>query len=388
MASTVYFGSAHQAQLVPEETLPAKLDSIIEKLRISERVEGEVVAIKMHLGGNIGYSTVHPVFVRKVVDAVKAGGGKPFICDLSGAVATAHKRGYTMETLGCDLVPVDGPNEKYVYWFERPYLNIERWGLGGFIHDATFLIDFAHIKGHPSCGFGGCIKNLALGAFVQSTRMQIHDTNHYRPYWHKEKCPDEETRQKILDSCPLNGIIVDRDDPTELHLHYENCNQCMRCLKVAPEGSLEINPLNFSAFQEACAIATDIAVSSFEPEKRIFMSLATQMTPVCDCFGFTGLSILPDLGVFGSNDPVAIEHALLDKVADMSIQTENLPRCMECRPDAGHPFQHIHGPYKDPYIVLRECEKYGLGSSVYDFVDVMPVDDRGVMDTYIAADTL
>jgi len=107
MVSTVYFGSAHQAQLVPEETLPFKLERIIEKLQIRDRVKDEVVAIKMHLGGNVGYSTIHPVFVRRVVDAVKQGGGKPFVCDLSWAVLTAYTRGYTPETVGCPIVPVD-----------------------------------------------------------------------------------------------------------------------------------------------------------------------------------------------------------------------------------------------------------------------------------------
>ncbi|MFH1738856.1 MAG: DUF362 domain-containing protein [bacterium] len=385
MTSVVYFGSAHQSQLRPEETLPAKLDRILERLRIRERVQGETVAIKMHLGGNIGYSTVHPVFVRKVVNAVREGGGNPFVCDLSGAIHTAYTRGYTAETLGCEIVPVEGPNEKYVYWVERPFKNIKRWGLGGFMRDATFLIDLAHIKGHPSCGFGGCIKNLALGGFVQETRAQIHDTNHHDPYWHKEKCPDEETRKKIVESCPLGGIIVDREDPEELHLHFENCNQCKRCLKVAPEGSLEIRPDNFEAFQQACAISTHIVLSTFDPEKRAFLSLATQMTPVCDCFGFTGLSILPDLGVFGSNDIVAIEKAVLDEIAKLKIIPENLPQCMEFQPNAGHPLQQIHGPYKDPYIAVRECERHGLGTQQYELVDIMPLEKSGAMDMYVSA---
>lgn len=385
MAATVYFGSAHQSQLRPEETLPAKLELVLEKLQIRNRVKGETVAIKMHLGGNIGYSTVHPVFVRKVVDAVKEGGGTPYVCDLPGAVATAHMRGYCAETLGCELISTHGPLEKYVYWFNRPYKNIERWGLGGFLHDATFLIDLAHIKGHPSCGFGGCIKNLALGGFIQKTRGQIHDTNHYQPYWHKDRCPDDETRQKIIDSCPLDAIIVDKDDPTELHLHFENCNQCKRCMDVTPEQPLEIRPENFAAFQEACAIGTSIVLSSFEPEKCAFLNVATHMTPVCDCFGFTGLPILPDVGVFGSDDIVAIETAVLDEIAKLEALPANMPRCMEFQPDAGHPFQQIHGPMKDPYIAIRECEKHGLGTHEYEFIDVLPLEEGGPMATYVSA---
>ncbi len=385
MASPVYFGSAHQTQLIPEETLPAKLEKILEKLELDKRVKDEVVAIKMHLGGNIGYSTIHPVFVRKVVEAVKKGGGKPYVCDLPNSVRTASTRGYTAETLGCEIVNTNGPTEQYTYWYERPYKNIKKWGLGGFLQDASFLIDLAHIKGHPSCGFGGCVKNLALGGFTQQTRGQIHDTNHYVKYWFKEKCPDDATRKRIIESCPLAAIIEDREDPEELHLHYENCNQCKRCLEVAPEGSLKILPENFEAFQEACAIATDIVLSTYKPEKRVFLNVATHMTPVCDCFGFTGLPILPDLGVFGSNDIVAVETAVLDKIAESEVFADNLPRVMEFQKDAGHPFQQMHGPYKDPYLVLRECEKLGHGTRAYELIDIMPVQEKGLMDTYVSA---
>ena len=78
-AQPVYFGSARQSLLDARETLPAKLDLILDALNLRERVRGERVCIKMHLGGNIGYSTVHPVFVRKVVQAIKDGGGDPFV---------------------------------------------------------------------------------------------------------------------------------------------------------------------------------------------------------------------------------------------------------------------------------------------------------------------
>ncbi|MBE0699121.1 MAG: 4Fe-4S ferredoxin, partial [Anaerolineaceae bacterium] len=67
MASKVYYGSPRQSRLEAKETLPAKLDLIIDQLNLRERVNGETVAIKIHSGSNIGYSTVHPVFVRKVV---------------------------------------------------------------------------------------------------------------------------------------------------------------------------------------------------------------------------------------------------------------------------------------------------------------------------------
>ena len=269
MPSTVYYGSPRQARLEANETLPAKLDLILDKLSLRERVKGELVAVKLHLGNNISYSTLHPVFVRKVVQAIKDGGGEPFVTDVDWDVRNHERRGYTMESLGCPIYPAAGIHEKYFYSHHHPYRNIQDWKVAGMVEDATFLVDFSHVKGHPSCGFGAAIKNLALGCMVGETRSAMHDTNHFDRYWFAEKCPDEETRQKIKVACPFGCLVDDKEHPGELHMHYEPCNNCGRCLQVAPEGSLLINPANFYAFQEACAISASITLGTFKPGMRL-----------------------------------------------------------------------------------------------------------------------
>ena len=374
MTSTVYFGSSRQSRLEANETLPAKLDLILEKLRIRDRVKDEMVVIKMHTGNNIGYSTIHPVFVRRVVQAVKDGGGKPFIADVNWDVAGAEMRGYTPETIGCPIYPAAGLDEKYYYEVEKPFKNISKWKVAGLIHDATFLINFSHVKGHPSCGFGAAFKNLALGCMVGETRGAMHDTAHFDPYWFPEKCPDAGTIQRIAASCPFEAIVEDKKQPGRMHLHVEPCNQCGRCLKVAPPGSLKIDPVNFHAFQEACAISTSITLSTFDPGKVTHLSLATQMTPVCDCFGFTSMSILPDVGIFGSDDIVAADRAVLDATAGLPLIEENVPLSLEVTNHKGHPFARLFGPYKDPYLVTEYAEKLGLGSRDYELVDVLPLE--------------
>lgn len=373
MKSTVYYGSPRQALLEANETLPAKLDLIINKLNIRDRVKGEDVVIKMHTGNNICYSTIHPVFVRKLVQAVKDGGGKPFIADVSWDVEGAESRGYSTETVGCPVYPAAGVKESFYYSHERPFKNIRNWKVAGMIQDASFMIGFSHVKGHPSCGFGAAFKNLALGCMVGETRGAMHDTNHFDRYWFSEKCPDAATRKKIMDICPFSALVEDKDRPEELHLHFEQCNQCGRCLQVAPPGSLKIDAVNFHAFQEACAISTAITLSTFEPQKTTYLSLATHMTPVCDCFGFTSMPILPDAGIFGSDDIVAIDQATLDLTMNSQLYEENIPTCLEVHTRTGHPFAQLHGPLKDPYKISEYGEKLGLGSRQYDLVDVFPV---------------
>jgi len=374
MSSKVYFGTARQSRLEAKETLPAKLDLILERLKLRERVKDEIVVIKMHTGNNIGYSTIHPVFVRRLVQAVKDGGGKPFIADVNWDVAGAETRGYTQETIGCPIYPAAGPDEKYFYEYDKAYKSIQKWKLAGMIHDATFLINFSHVKGHPSCGFGAAFKNLALGCMAGETRGDMHRTMHFDQYWFPEKCSDPEIMNKIAASCPFEAIVVDKKHPDHMHLHMEQCNQCGRCLKVAPPGSLKIDPVNFHSFQEACAISTGITLSTFDPKKITHLSLATHMTPVCDCFGFTSMPILPDVGIFGSDDIIAIERAVLDSTAGMRIIEENLPLAMEIHTRSGHPFQQLHGPLKDPYLVTEYGEKLGLGSRDFELVDVLPLE--------------
>jgi uncharacterized Fe-S center protein len=372
--SIVYFGSARQARLEAKETLPAKLDLILDRLNVRERVKGETVALKMHTGNNLGYSTIHPVFVRKVVQAVKDGGGKVFVTDVNWDTKGAEERGYSSETIGCPVFPTAGPDEKYFYSHHRPYKNIQDWKLAGLIQDASFLINLAHVKGHPSCSFGACFKNLALGCMIGETRGAMHDTMHFDRYWFADRCPDVTARRRIVDVCPHEAIVIDRHDPKELHLHPEQCNQCGRCLQVAPPGSLKIDPVNFHAFQEACAISSSIALSTFAPGKAVHLSLATHMTPVCDCFGFTSMPILPDVGIFGSDDIVAIDQAVLDATSTLRLIEENLPTSMEVHTREGHPLRWLHGPHKDPYLVCEYGEQLGLGSRQYELIDVLPVE--------------
>lgn len=386
MKSTVFYGSARQSRLEAKETLPAKLDLIIERLKLRERVKDEMVAIKMHTGNNMVYSTIHPVFVRRVVQAIKDGGGKPFVVDVNWDAAGAEQRGYASEVIGCPVYPAAGPEEKYFYSHERPYKSIKNWKVAGLIEDSSFMVNFAHIKGHPSCGFGGAFKNIALGCMAGETRGAMHDVMHYDRYWFPEKCPDPADRQRMMQACPFEALVQDKKDPDQLHLHMEQCNQCGRCLQVAPKGSLKIDAANFSSFQEAVAIAADVVMGTFKPGKTVHMALATHMTPVCDCFGFTSMQVLPDAGVFGSDDIVALDQAVLDVTGKSQLIEDNLPTSMEVHTREGHPFRWLHGPLKDPYIAMEYGEKLGMGSRDYELVDVLPLEkvERSSMQ-YIAA---
>ena len=171
----VFFGSTAVSQSDANATLPAKLKRILARFDLGNLAQGAWVPIKMHLGGGLGYTTIHPAFVRVVVNAVKEAGGKPFLVDgYFDTIVSAHERGYTPETVGCPLVAAGGPFNSHVIRKDIGYRTYDYAGIFGAIHDAKCLINFSHVKGHGACGYGGACKNIAMGCVDQRTRGKIH----------------------------------------------------------------------------------------------------------------------------------------------------------------------------------------------------------------------
>ncbi len=106
----------------------------------------------------------------------------------------------------------------------------------GLIQDSSFLVNFAHVKGHPSCGFGAAFKNLALGCLAGKSRGAMHDVMHYDQYWFPEKCPDKSLLPQIIAACPFITVLWwIRTIPENLHLHIE-AMQPVRTLSAGGAG--------------------------------------------------------------------------------------------------------------------------------------------------------
>ena len=110
------FASYASATLEPKDSIGAKWLRLLDRLELGKAVAGKRTAIKMHLGGGSGFTTIHPFFTRKLVEKVKAAGAKEvFVTDSPGAVRSAVERGYTSETLSCALVSASGTADRYFY---------------------------------------------------------------------------------------------------------------------------------------------------------------------------------------------------------------------------------------------------------------------------------
>jgi len=361
MPSKVTFASARPAELRADATLPALLERMLAKWDLKKRLSGKRVAIKMHLGGNVGYSTIHPVFVRRVVSAVRGAGGRPFVTDSPGAVESARDRGYTPEVLNCPLLPTTGVADKSVYPAKVGYRTLKTVNLAGSIIDADAMIVLSHGKGHGQSGFGGAIKNIAMGCVDQATRGGIHRLMSAAFEWDQSKC-----KGCLLcrDNCP-NDAITFKDGKISIFDHA--CKYCMHCQLACPTSAITIDQRGYRYFQHGMAVTTKAVLDSFGPGSVLYLTALLQVTPFCDCWGFTTPSIVPDIGIVMGDDITAVETASLDLIRAEDFIEGSLPPPLK-RSGKGHLFQQIHG--KDPYIQIEECTKVGLGDGKYKLAKV------------------
>ncbi|MFX0181611.1 MAG: DUF362 domain-containing protein [Candidatus Hodarchaeota archaeon] len=375
MPAKVYFGSVQHG--VPDKfaSFAAKVDKITELLDLSSIDKKDKVAIKMHLGFSDGYQTIPVFFIRRIVKAIKKAGGWPFITDNPTAVYNAVDRGYTQETCGCPIIPITGVKDGYTVKKTLNYRNVDDVFLGGVLNDADVLFDLSHIKGHNSCGFGGAIKNLALGGFSATSRWEkIHGVPQSIPYWDPEKCTPEHAK-KLVKSCIYNAISYKKDNH-KLNLTFDSCNQCGECLEVDKEvNCLNFGQEHFSAFQELMAITSKQVLDTFDEQKRFFISFLLEITPYCDCWGFAQPCVVNDIGVLSSRDIIAIETAALDLIAKEGLIEKNIPpfyKHPNLDPNADlHPFQRLHGPMKNPYNTVNFLKDLGIGTHEYELIEVL-----------------
>jgi uncharacterized Fe-S center protein len=361
MPAKVTFVSARPKALKADATLPAMLDRMLGKWDFKKRFKDKRVAIKMHLGGGLGFSTIHPLLVARVVKAVKDAGGRPFITDGPGAVASAKDRGYTAETLGCQLLPVAGASDKYIQSRKVNFRTMKTVEVAGEVVDSGAMIVLSHGKGHGHSGFGGAIKNIAMGCVDGGTRGKIHRLMSAAFEWDKSKCTG---CLMCKDNCP-NEAIEFKDGKIIISDHA--CKYCMHCQLSCPRHAITIDQSGYRWFQRGMALATREVLKGFEKGRVLYITALLQITPFCDCWGFTTASLVPDIGIVAGDDIVATETAALDLIKAENYIEGSLPLPLN-RSGQGHLFQQIHG--KDPYIQIDECRKAGLGQTAYKLVEV------------------
>ena len=337
-----------------DATLPAKFNRLLDRLNLGETVGGKIVAVKMHVGRGIGYSTIHPLFVKDLVSKLyQQGALRVYITDQDTSGGTV--RGYTNEMLGCPVVDMCGAAGKYYYEKSVDFKTFKNVDVGGHLADADVLVDLSHVKGHGVCGYGGAVKNIAMGCVTDRTRKQIHSLEGGIE-WDADKCNH---CGQCIESC--NHDANRFNSSGEYSVNYHHCTMCQHCCKVCPAEAITMNANHYKNFQTGMALCTQKCLEHFGG-KTIYINFLVNITVICDCWGLTTPNIVPDAGILAGRDIVAIEKASLDMIRVEDLIMNGLPK-NHMLGETGHLLERIHG--KDPFVQLHELVQLGMGSVDY-----------------------
>ncbi|KKK77716.1 hypothetical protein LCGC14_2850780, partial [marine sediment metagenome] len=212
----------------------------------------------------------------------------------------------------------------------------ESVNIAGAIADADAMIVLSHGKGHGHSGFGGAIKNIAMGCVDGTTRGWIHRLMSAAFEWDESKCSG---CLLCRDNCPNDAISF---EDGKLSIFDHACKYCMHCQLACPTDAITIDQRGYRWFQHGMALTVRETLKEFEPDSVLHITMLLQITPFCDCWGFTTPSIVPDVGIVASDDIVAAETAALDLIREEDFIEGSLPQPLK-RSGPGHLLEQIHG---------------------------------------------
>ena len=354
-------------------SLPGKLAKLIRKAGIgSIDMDGKFVAIKMHFGelGNISY--LRPNYAKAVADVVKELGGKPFLTDCNTLypgsrknaldhLSCAEENGFSMATTGCHVIIGDGlrgTDEVIVPIRNGEYLK-EAY-IGHAIMDADILISLTHFKGHEATGFGGALKNIGMGCGSRAGKMHQHNSG--KPHVIEEQCRGCRNCAK---ECGSDAISYESG---KAHIDQDICKGCGRCIGACNFDAIVNNNEDANEIL-GCKIA-EYSQAVCDGRPTFHISLITDVSPNCDCHPENDAPILPNIGMFASFDPVALDQACVDAcLAATPIRNSQLGDNL-AKPDWHH--HHDHFLDNNPNVrwkeTLEHAEKIGLGSRSYELI--------------------
>lgn len=371
--STVYFASARSTKWRYEDSMPGKLERLLKEIGLMKYFSpDEWVAIKTHFGSEGAHRIVRPVFLKKVVEALKRVGAKPFVTDtvrIKGLdyLEVANQNGINHLSVGAPVVIADG-----LYGHDNIMVKagdiLGQIAVASLIHDVPAMVVCSHVKGHINAGYAGAIKNLAMGGVSSSHRTlgwkcgrgSMHTIGEGEITWDPEKC---ELCFQCADVCPLDAITF-RDD--ELVWEGDVCWRCGRCERVCQSESLSL-PADDERFMRSLAEAASTVVGTFGPKKIIYVNFLTEIQPECDCMPTADVPVMQDLGILISDDIVSVEQASID----MLLKAAPLPGSLAEEKGIAKGDDILTGLHHKPYMLqIEEAVRLGLGERQYNISGV------------------
>ena len=351
------------------ENLPQKLKRLIQTAGIGEiDFENKYAAIKMHFGepGNLAF--LRPNYAAVVVDMVKELGGKPFLTDCNTLyvggrknaldhLESAYKNGFSPFSTGCHVIIADGlkGTDEELVPIDGEYVKEAK--IGRAVMDADVFITLNHFKGHESTGFGGALKNIGMGCGSRAGKMEMHSAG--KPFVNQEDCIGCYNCVKI---CAHDAPVITSGKAS---IDHDKCVGCGRCIGVCPKDAVcaasdESNDiLNKKIAEYSLAVVKD--------RPHFHISLVIDVSPNCDCHAENDIPIVPDVGMFASFDPVALDRACADAVNRQPVIAGSQ---LDQMPHVHHDHFIDSAPTTDWKVCLEHAEKIGLGTQEYELIEI------------------
>ncbi len=371
--SAVYFTDL---RVTVGTSLLDKLKKLLQKAGIGEiDFDGKLTAIKINFGepGNLAY--LRPNYAKAVADLVKELGGVPFLTDCNTLyvgrrknalehLEAAYENGFSPFSTGCHVLIADGlKGTDDVSVPVEGGTMVKEAKIGRAIMDADVFLSLNHFKGHELTGFGGAIKNIGMGCGSRAGKMEQH------------KSGKPTVDQALCRGCGLCAKLcaqaaISYDSARKASIDHDRCVGCGRCIGVCNFDAIANH--NDSANDDLCVKMAEYTKAVLAGRPHFHINLVIDVSPYCDCHAENDLPILPDVGMFASFDPVALDQACVDACN----RAEPIPgsRLTDLCSAAGFHDRHDHFHNRMPETnwetTLAHAEKIGIGSRQYELITV------------------
>ena len=220
------------------------------------------------------------------------------------------------------------------------------------------FISLTHFKGHESTGFGGALKNIGMGCGSRAGKMEQHAAG--KPAVQEGLCRG---CHRCAKECGSDAITYNAENKAVID--YDKCKGCGRCIGACSFDAI-YSP-NDCANELLDRKMAEYAAAVCHDRPCFHVSLVQDISPNCDCHCENDAPILPDIGIFASFDPVALDQACVDAC----LNAAPLPNSQLGANLAKPGWNCYHDNFKDsnPNIewkaTLEQAEKVGMGTRQY-----------------------